>query len=197
MHINPNLIPFPRHVIYGAVGHHDPPGPDNKTILEKANAFEEALGFLPKHIKKMKKKAGFMEKKEGGKGGEEGEEEEEEDDEEEEEGGEKGAGGGRSKVVPAWQIRADPLGLKKKPNDSFFRRQMDLMKMRGNFKREEKVSHPWSWRVIMPVFCALCFMSAIMIFFFLMLFFPGIFNQISDGASSGVDSAQNTVKSNT
>ena len=45
--VNPNLLPYPKHVIYAAVGHHRPPPPDAEMEKEKRAIFMEALGYVP------------------------------------------------------------------------------------------------------------------------------------------------------
>ena len=45
--VNPNLLPYPKHIIYAAVGHHKPPPPDEEMEAERRAVFMEALGYVP------------------------------------------------------------------------------------------------------------------------------------------------------
>ena len=45
--INPNLLPFPKHVIYGAVGHPDVPEMDPESAAKRKQVMIESLGFDP------------------------------------------------------------------------------------------------------------------------------------------------------
>ena len=45
--INPNLLPFPKHVIYGAVGHPDVPEMDPESAAKRKQIMIESLGFDP------------------------------------------------------------------------------------------------------------------------------------------------------
>ena len=43
--VNPNILPYPKHIIYAAIGHHKPPPPDEKMEAERRAIFMEALGY--------------------------------------------------------------------------------------------------------------------------------------------------------
>ena len=46
-HVNPNLLAYPEHVIYAAVGHHRPPPPDEVMEKERREIIVSALGYVP------------------------------------------------------------------------------------------------------------------------------------------------------
>ncbi len=102
-YINPNLINLPKHIIYEAVGHHDPPKPDAEYLAWRRNFFEERLGYVPDDLH----------------GAEHGEEQETELTEEQKEAagdqsvqgstaGSVTTTGSRPKPIPAWQKRQKP-----------------------------------------------------------------------------------------
>lgn len=45
--VNPNLLAFPEHVIYAAVGHHKPPAPDESMEKQRREMMVSALGYMP------------------------------------------------------------------------------------------------------------------------------------------------------
>ena len=45
--VNPNLLPYPKHIIYAAIGHHKPPPPDEKMQAERRSIIMDALGYVP------------------------------------------------------------------------------------------------------------------------------------------------------
>ena len=45
--VNPNLLAFPEHVIYAAVGHHKPPAPDESMEKRRREMMVSALGYMP------------------------------------------------------------------------------------------------------------------------------------------------------
>ena len=144
--INPNLLPFPKHIIYGAVGHPNVPEMDPESAAKRKQILIESLGFDPEAF--------------------------EDDDEEGAENGENGEGGGdgegesksgspigaaiKSKKIPDWQkkqFQKRSSGSAGAEVPSFFRR----LQMRGAYvkRRNYIFCGPIRWRFVLPFVLAL------------------------------------------
>ena len=44
---NPNLLHYPKHIIYAAIAHHDPPPPDEQMQADRRQMYIDALGYMP------------------------------------------------------------------------------------------------------------------------------------------------------
>ena len=54
--VNPNLLDYPEHIIFAAVGHHDPPTPDKEAQAAKLAQFEDNIGYVPEAVENEFKK---------------------------------------------------------------------------------------------------------------------------------------------
>ena len=49
-HVNPNIINMPKHIIYAAVGHPNPPAADENYLEYRKNVFLDRLGYIPEKM---------------------------------------------------------------------------------------------------------------------------------------------------
>lgn len=138
--INPNILTFPKHIIFGAIGHHDPPAPSDECIEARKRIIAESLGYNPEDYADGEEGAVPGEGNDSGVDGE---------------SKSQGAAGGETKdkvkVLPSWQqafTKQSPASGT--PVVVSWRLKYQL---RRGFTKARNRGPPIHWRFVLP-FCA-------------------------------------------
>lgn len=145
--VNPNILSFPKHVIFGAVGHHDPPPPSEECVASRKQTIAEELGYNPEDY--------ADEEADGGPGGDRQEDQLAGGVDGESKSPEK-----KSLAIPAWQkALSKPSSTGSKvPAVSYRLRQQ----LRRGFTKVRNKGPPIVWRFVLPFCCAITCLSAVL-----------------------------------
>lgn len=159
--INPNILSFPKHVIFGAVGHHDPPPPSEECVAARKQTIAEELGYNPED---------YADHQAGGLPGG-GEIESEVDHDDESKSPEAKA------AVPAWQkVLSKPSVTESNvPAVSYRLRQQ----LRRGFTKVRNRGPPIIWRFVLPFCCGVTCLTAVLVVVILAVFEIVNFGDIS------------------
>lgn len=122
---NPNILPHPKHIIFEAVGHHDPPEMDEESIAARKLQIIDALGFNPEDY----------------------------EDEKDHESKSDSPAMLKPKTIPDWQkayVKRDIPGAELAAVSSALRQQL-----RRGFIKQRNKGPPIQWRFVLPFVAAI------------------------------------------